>query len=260
MTAGDDPLPRRDPYTVLAHYYDAEHEGLISDVEFYKDLAGATGPYVLDLGCGTGRVGLKLAADGLFVIGVDTSDTMLTIANGKLRRNRVPMELRRLDMRNLDFSNQFDLVICALDSFGHMLTIEDQEACLSGIFRALKPGGVVAIDVMNANPEMLSARDGAVLLQSDFEGVNRARIKHFVSWLSDYEAQQIAVEHMYDTVASDDSVKRRQSGYDLRYFFRFEMELLLRGAGLTVQSVYSDYHRSEFSIAGDRMLVIASRD
>ena len=186
--------------------------------------------------------------------------SMLTIANGKLRRNRVPMELRRLDMRNLDFSNQFDLVICALDSFGHMLTIEDQEACLSGVVKALKPGGAVAIDVMNAHPEMLSARDGVVLMQSDFEGANRVRIKHFVSWLVDYEAQQIAVEHMYDSVGSDDSVKRRQSGYDLRFFFRFELELLLRGAGLNVQSVYSDYDRSEYTMNGERMLIIASRD
>ena len=56
----------------------------------------------------------------------------------------------------------------------------------------------------------------------------------------------MAVEHMYDSVGPDNSVKRRQSGYDLRFFFRFEMELLLRAAGLTVRSVYSDYDRSEY--------------
>ena len=251
--------PRRDPYSVLADYYDAEHDALVADVEFYQDLAGVAGPDVLDLGCGTGRVGLKLAASGLRVIGGDASEAMLTVAEGKLRQDRVPMELRRLDMRSLDFTSRFDLVVCALDSFGHMLTIEDQESCLSGVFRALRPGGVVAIDVMNPNPEMLSARDGAVLLQSDFEA-SGIQVRHFVSWLVDYEVQQMAVEHMYDSVGPDNSVKRRQSGYDLRFFFRFEMELLLRAAGLTVRSVYSDYDRSEYKIDGDRMLFIASRE
>ena len=65
-------------------------------------------------------------------------------------------------------------------------------------------------------------------------GTHGSRVRHFVSWLVDYEAQQMAVEHMYDSIGPDDTVKRRQSGYDLRFFFRFEMELLLRAAGLTV--------------------------
>ena len=251
--------PRRDAYAVLADYYDAEHDALVSDVEFYRDLAGVAGPDVLDLACGTGRVGLGLAASGLRVIGGDASEAMLTIAEGKRRQSRVAMELRRFDMRSLDFTSQFNLVVCALDSFGHMLTIEDQESCLAGVFRALKPGGVVAIDVMNPSPEMLSARDGVVLHQSDFEA-DGIQIRHFVSWLVDYEAQQMTVEHMYDSVGADNSVKRRQTGYDLRFFFRFEMELLLRAAGLTVRSVYSDYDRSEYKIDGHRMLFIASRE
>ena len=245
---------------MLADYYDAEHDPLAADVEFYLDLARVAGPDVLELGCGTGRVGLKLAASGMRVIGGDASEAMLNIAEGKLRQKPVPMELRRLDMRSLDFTNRFDLVVCTLDSFGHMLTIEDQESCLSGVFRSLKPGGVVAIDVMNPNPEMLSTRDGVVLLQSAFEGLNGSQVRHFVSWLVDYEAQQMAVEHMYDSIGPDDTVKRRQSGYDLRFFFRFEMELLLRTAGLTVRSVYSDYDRSEYKIDGERMLFIASRE
>ena len=251
---------RRDAYTVLAHYYDAEHVSLTEDLEFYRDVADAAGPYILDLGCGTGRIGLELAAQGKFVIGVDTSDTMLTIANGKLRENRVPMELRRLDMRGLDYSNQFDLVICALDSFGHMLTIDDQEACLAGVHKSLKPGVVLALDVANASPDMLAARDGAVILQSEFEGANRVPIKHFVAWRIDYEAQQIRVDHMYDSTAPDETVKRRQSSYDLRYFSRFELELMLRAAGLSVQSEYSDYRRSEYSFSGERLLILASRE
>lgn len=232
----------------------------MEDVEFYSDLAGVAGPDVLDLACGTGRVGLRLAASGLRVVGVDSSEAMLNIAEAKLRQDQLPMELRLLDMRSLDFVDWFDLVVCPLDSFGHMLTIEDQESCLAGVFRALKPGGIFAMDVMNPNPEMLSARDGVVMLQSDFEGPDGTDVKHFVSWQVNYEAQQVAVEHMYDSIGPDNTVKRRQCGLDLRFFHRFEMELLLRGAGLTVRSVYSDYGRSEYRIDGDRMLIIASRE
>ena len=65
---------------------------------------------------------------------------------------------------------------------------------------------------------------------------------------------------MYDSIGPDNTVKRRQCGLDLRFFHRFEMELLLRAVGLTVRSVYSDYDRSEYRTDGDRMLVIASRE
>ena len=98
---------------MLADYYDAEHDPLAADVEFYLDLARVAGPDVLELGCGTGRGGLKLAASGMRVIGGDASEAMLNIAEGKLRQKPVPMELRRLDMRSLDFTNRFDLVVCA---------------------------------------------------------------------------------------------------------------------------------------------------
>ena len=260
MTNDQKPPDQRDPYMVLGHYYDIEHQHLVSDVEFYQDLARAAGSDVLDLACGTGRVGLSLAQQDRVVVGIDTSDTMLTIANGKIRRQKVPMTLRRLDMRKLDFTSEFDLVICALDSFGHMLTISDQEACLAGIFRSLRPGGLVAIDVMSPSPGLLATKDGTVFLQSEFEGPHQARIKHFTSWLINYELQQLHVEHMYDYVATDASVKRRQSGYRLRYFFRFEMELLLRNAGFQVKNIYSDYHRSEYIVDGERMLFIAARN
>ena len=250
----------RDPYSVLAHFYDAEHNNITDDILLYRDLSDRAGPYVLDLACGTGRVGLSLAAEGKYVIAVDSSDTMLTIANGKLRRNRVPLELRRLDMRELDFNRQFDLVVCALDSFGHLLTVEDQLACLQGVKKALKPGGLFAVDMLNPNPESLALRDGALLLQSEFDGPQSQPTKHFAAWTVDYEEQIIRVDHMYDSVAPDGSIRRRQAGYEIRYVYRLEFELLLRDSGLLVQSIYSDYARNEYSFHGERMLFVASRE
>src|SRR3990170_6026888 len=164
MSASGKYASARDPYAVLAHFYDAEHNNITDDILLYRDLSDRAGPYVLDLACGTGRVGLSLAAEGKYVIAVDSSDTMLTIANGKLRRNRVPLELRRLDMRELDFNRQFDLVVCALDSFGHLLTVEDQLACLQGVRKGVKPGGAFAGGMFKPNPQPLPPPGGAPLL------------------------------------------------------------------------------------------------
>ena len=250
---------RKDPYAVIAHYYDAEHDHLTEDIVFYRELVEITGPYVLDMGCGTARVGLALAADGKFVIGIDSSDTMLAIANGKLRSNRVPLELRRLDMRELNYSGQFDVVVCALDSFSHLLTIEDQIACLRGVGRALKPHGVLALDVLNPSTDRLAVRDGVLMLQAEFDSASNQPTKHFVAWRVNYESQIIGVDHIYDAVNPDGGIKRRQSTFDVRYVYRFELELLLRSAGLALTGIYSDYRRSPYQADGDRMVVVATR-
>ena len=248
-----------DPYRELAFFYDSEHDRVTEDVELYRDLATLAGDDVLDLGCGTGRVLAGLAETGLNLTGIDASDTMLTIANGKLRELEVKARLQRQDMRELDSQGEFDLVICGLDSFGHLLTIEDQQSCLSGVHRALRDGGLVAVDVVNATPEVLAGRDGVLALQADFTLGTGQPVKHFVAWRVDYGLQRIAVDHMFDSVNQEGTIRRRQGSYELHYFTRYELELLLIGAGFVVRNVYGDYLRSEYTAASERLLIVAEK-
>src|SRR6266513_2164836 len=50
------------------------------DIDFYRRLAGETGGPILDVGCGTGRVAVALAADGHEVVGIDLSAPILRLA------------------------------------------------------------------------------------------------------------------------------------------------------------------------------------
>ena len=248
-----------DPYRDLAHLYDPEHDLVTEDIELYRDLATLAGDDVLDLGCGTGRVMSGLLLAGLKMTGVDVSDTMLSIANGKLRDLGVQGALSRTDMCELEFKNEFNLAICCLDSFGHLLTTEDQENCLTGVHRALRASGLVAIDVLNATPEVLAARDGAVALQARFTLGTGQDIMHFVSWRVEYERQRIMVDHIYDSVNQEGAIRRRLGSYVLRYYTRFELEQLLTAAGFVVRNVYGDYQRSEFTVGSERLLIVAEK-
>ncbi len=248
-----------DPYRDLAHLYDPEHDLVTDDIELYRDLAKLAGNDVLDLGCGTGRVMFGLLLAGLKVTGVDLSDTMLSIANGKLRDQGVQGTLQRTDMRELDFRKEFNLAICCLDSFGHLLTVEDQEACLTGVHRALRESGLVAIDVLNATQEVLAARDGAVALQARFTLGTGQDVMHFVSWRVEHERQRITVDHIYDSLNKEGAIRRRLGSYVLRYFTRFELEKLLTAAGFAVRNVYGDYHRSECTVGSERLLIVAEK-
>lgn len=64
---------------------------------------------VLDAGCGTGRVGIELARQGIEVVGVDVDESMLETA----RRRGAGSRWVLADLRSLDLGRTFDVVVMA---------------------------------------------------------------------------------------------------------------------------------------------------
>jgi SAM-dependent methyltransferase len=128
------------------------------DVEFYRALARESGGPVLELGCGSGRVLLPIARDGIGCTGLDSSDAML----GELARKSPPENLRLVPGAMQDFdlgSQRFSLIFSAFRSFQHLLTIEDQLSCLRAVRRHLAPGGLFALDVFAPKLERIAVFD-----------------------------------------------------------------------------------------------------
>ena len=106
-------------------------------------LAG-DGP-VLELGAGTGRLAIPLAATGLEVWGVDASAAMLERLRAKPGGDRVVAVLG--DMASLDLSvasrpvPAFRLAFAALNTFFNLDTAAAQARCLARVRSVLAPGG-----------------------------------------------------------------------------------------------------------------------
>ena len=64
---------------------------------------------VLDAGCGTGRIGVRLHELGYAVVGVDVDDTMLDVA----RAEAPDLDWRQADLASFDLGERFDLVLLA---------------------------------------------------------------------------------------------------------------------------------------------------
>ena len=94
-------------------------------------LAPVSGERILDLGCGNGVLSGKLAAAGASVVGVDASPELVAAARDR------GLDARVADARSLPFEEEFDAVF----SNAVLHWIRPPEAVLSGVWRALKPGG-----------------------------------------------------------------------------------------------------------------------
>lgn len=64
---------------------------------------------VLDAGCGTGRIAVRLAELGYDVVGVDVDEVMLEVA----RTEGPDLDWRLADLAEFDLGEQFDLVLLA---------------------------------------------------------------------------------------------------------------------------------------------------
>jgi SAM-dependent methyltransferase len=99
-----------------------------------------SGDRVLDLACGHGRITNRLAQRGASVTGYDLTPAFLEIARADAERRHVTVEYVQGDMRELAWSERFDLVISWFTSFGYFDDDENRRI-LAAVRRSLRPGG-----------------------------------------------------------------------------------------------------------------------
>jgi ubiquinone/menaquinone biosynthesis C-methylase UbiE len=108
-------------------------EELLIDKYFPKPPAA-----VLDLGCGTGRTTVGLAARGYRVVGVDLSESMIARA----RAMHPDLDFRVMDASRLAFDPEsFDAAMFSFNGMDLIYPINSRIACLVGIARVLRPRG-----------------------------------------------------------------------------------------------------------------------
>ena len=117
--------------------------------ELVRLLPVRRGARILDVACGMGRHSLRLAARGFCVTGVDYSAHYLAEARRLARRSRLEVDFRKGDMRRMPFAGEFDAAINLWTSFGYFPRLSDDLRALRSIRRALKPGGWLALEVID---------------------------------------------------------------------------------------------------------------
>jgi SAM-dependent methyltransferase len=119
------------------------------EVRFIDDRLGLRqDALILDLACGDGRHATGLTRRGYKVVGFDLSLAMMARAQEEAEAARQKINFLHGDMREMTFENQFDGVYFWGMSFGYF-DEEKNFSVIQRIHRALRPGGVLLMDVCN---------------------------------------------------------------------------------------------------------------
>ncbi|MCX6842349.1 MAG: class I SAM-dependent methyltransferase [candidate division WOR-3 bacterium] len=252
-------MPEYDAYSVC---YDLLWANKQDDVPFYLAMAKETRGPVLELACGTGRVLLPLARAEFEVTGLDVSQAMLDKLQAKLdqepREVQGRVALKCADMRDYRFSQKFKLVFCAFNSFLHLMTTDDQLACLRSVREYLADDGRLVLNVFAPDHNRLTGRaDTEVAVERDPE-TGRDMVVTDIS-KRDLTNQTIEVWEGVDRIGDDGTVKRYSATFTLSWIHNREMHLLLRLAGFEVVAVYGGYDKRPYDYASGIQLFVAKK-
>jgi len=136
----------------LSELYTASDSDPAPVVEFVRGVAEAYAlpqPLrVLDAGCGPGRLLGPLARLGWEVTGLEPLPEFAAAAREVARSSR-RVEVVPGGFLDVDGEDAFDLVIAVNSSFAHLVSPAERAEALERIHRALRPGGVVCLDLPN---------------------------------------------------------------------------------------------------------------
>ena len=261
------PAAGPDEYELIAELYDhvvpyRERR----DVDFFVSAARESGGPVLEVGCGTGRILIATARAGFDIVGLDLSSSMLAVCRRRLREEsesvRSRVELVQGDMREFELGRRFALVTIPFRPFQHLLTVEDQLACLRSIHRHLADGGTLLLDLFNPSLDYLASRTIGQELgdEPEFSMADGRRIVRRHKTVAQDRFEQINdIEILYDVTYPDGRAARLIHAFRMRYLFRFEAEHLLVRAGFAVEHLYADYDKSPYGSTYPGDLVFVAR-
>jgi SAM-dependent methyltransferase len=152
-------MTRATPLSVIWH--DVECGSYAEDHELWRALAAEADGPVLDVGAGTGRVALDLAAQGVQVVALDLDPELLEALTARAAAAGLSIETLAADARTFDAGEaRFAQVIVPMQTLQLLPDAAARAEFFVAARRALRPGGLVAVALADALDSFDGASDG----------------------------------------------------------------------------------------------------
>jgi hypothetical protein len=160
-----------------------------------------------------------------------------------------------------DFSvpRRFALIMIPFNAFIHNMTQEAQIRCLTLCREHLLPGGQLTFDTFFPSLEYVNMQDNTRYLEGEIPHPETGLpIRMYDTRRLDRVAQVQYSLNEIELLAADGGIQSvHRSQHCGRYFYKQEMELLLRVAGFTRWEIYGNFDRRPFTRETDDLIVAA---
>ncbi len=243
-------------YDDFSRFYDR----LTDNVEYEKradyfcrllSLCGINNGILLDLGCGTGSMSVRMAEKGFEVIGVDSSVGMLGAAQQKMFESGQQMLLLNQPMQDIDLYGTVDCAICVLDGINHLDGADDVKRTFGKVSLFMNEGGVFAFDVNTIHKHRNVLADNAFVYEFD---------DLFCVWQNNYNSDDNSVDISLDFFEEEDGVYYRScENFSEQAYELSDISAWLEEAGFEVVGVYDDLTTDSVKPDSDRAVFLAKK-
>jgi SAM-dependent methyltransferase len=220
----------------VAAEYDEKSAGMFEPhvvaavVDVLADLAGDG--RALELGIGTGRIALPLAARGVPVHGIDLSRAMVSRLRAKPGGGDIGVTIGDFATTRVD--GGFRVAYLVFNTIMNLTTQDAQVTCFRNAAAHLEPGGCFVIEVMVPDLRRLPPGQNAVPFD-----VSQER------WAFDvYDVATQAMSSNYVTIVAGQG---SCSSYPFRYVWPAELDLMARLAGMRLRERWEGWDREPFT-------------
>ncbi|MCD6371321.1 MAG: class I SAM-dependent methyltransferase [Candidatus Aenigmarchaeota archaeon] len=231
-------------YTKLAKWYDKvyvdEKDTRESLIFLKKIFKRHNVKNILDVACGAGRHLIPLIKEGYKVDGIDYSKTFVKMLKEKIKKGKLKSNVRFGDMSNFKTKKRYDALICMFTSFAYMYSPELQLKTFRCFNNALKPKGIIVIDIMNGwNLVALKRLKKIIKTVAEKENlklVNEDRI------MPDGRYQRITILSKYIGYENGKMKVKTKSKIELAMLSPDYLKLLSKCTGFDTISIYGNYN------------------
>lgn len=213
----------------------------------YLDLAREHGDPVLELGCGTGRLLIPLAAAGHTITGIDLSRDMLTRCQEKLdiegKATAERVSLVQGDIRRFELGRKFNLIMAACNTILHCTATQDLLAVFATAREHLAPGGVFVVDFCIPNVKSMIESGGEEEVFEVIHPVRGTRIVDTYKATFDFVRQIETVDTRLEEWDGHSLLRSACARSQRGIYFPREVALALRFSGFKVAKTWKGYRR-----------------
>ena len=243
-------------YDIFSGFYDR----LTDNVEYEKradyfcrllSMCDINAGILLDLGCGTGSMSVKMADKGFDVIGVDISIGMLGVAQQKMYESGKQILFLNQPMQDIDLYGTVDCAICVLDGINHLNDSDEVRQTFEKVSLFMNKGGAFAFDVNTIYKHKNVLADNAFIY--DFDDL-------YCAWQNSYNEEDNSVDITLDFFEEEEGVYYRSGeSFSEQAYELGEISAWLEDAGFEIIGIYDDLTTTPVKPDSERAVFLAKK-
>jgi len=233
----------------LAKHYDKIND-FDFDIPFYKEYT--LGKKTLELGCGTGRVCVPLAKEGIDIVGIDISKEMLFEAKMKAERENLQLNLIQANIINFDVKQIFDVILCVHNSFSHVNGLENLKLFFHSVKKHLSKDGIFILQVFNPDFYFFTRNPNEKFPLKSYKDPNSNKIVELSENNFYDDESQINYIKWYFKIGEKETV----TSFNQRVYYPQELDYLVQLFGFKIIHKYGDFEKTPFEEHPDTQLLV----